>query len=130
MTTGVILLPPGWDAGPSQGYPPSISSSFPENSLVTIYDPEAPPIRSRKPHDHLGSHHSPCESSGNYRIAILQVHTCQTNKQTIKYLIAPVSHKLFQCCCYFFHVKTTDWLVCWVTRSLINIMQHYSGHVI
>ena len=30
----VILLPPGWDASPSQGYPPAISSPVP------IYTPE------------------------------------------------------------------------------------------
>ena len=28
--------PPRWDASPSQGYPPSISSGFPDYSLVTI----------------------------------------------------------------------------------------------
>ena len=30
---GVFLLPPGWDASPSQGYPPALSS------LVPIYTP-------------------------------------------------------------------------------------------
>ena len=25
---GVFLLPPGWDASPSQGYPPELSSPF------------------------------------------------------------------------------------------------------
>ena len=36
---GVFLLPPGWDASPSQGYPPALSSPVP------IYTPgwrEAP----------------------------------------------------------------------------------------
>ena len=36
---GVFLLPPGWDASPSQGYPPAL------NSPVPIYTPgwrEAP----------------------------------------------------------------------------------------
>ena len=26
---GVFLLPPGWDASPSQGYPPALSSPVP-----------------------------------------------------------------------------------------------------
>jgi len=30
---GVFLLPPGWDASPSQGYPPAL------NSTVPIYTP-------------------------------------------------------------------------------------------
>ena len=30
---GVLLLPPGWDASPSQGYPPAL------NSPVPIYTP-------------------------------------------------------------------------------------------
>jgi len=30
---GVFLLPPGWDASPSQGYPPAL------NLLVPIYRP-------------------------------------------------------------------------------------------
>ena len=35
---GLLLLtpPPQWDASPSQGYPPSISSGFPDYLLVTI----------------------------------------------------------------------------------------------
>ena len=32
--------PPGWDISPSQGYPPSISSGFPDDPLVPIYTPE------------------------------------------------------------------------------------------
>ena len=28
---GVLLLPPWWDASSSQGYPPNISSGFPDN---------------------------------------------------------------------------------------------------
>ncbi len=30
---GVLILPPGWDASPSQGYPPAV------NSPVPIYTP-------------------------------------------------------------------------------------------
>ena len=42
---GVSLLPPGWDASPSQSYPPppppsiSISQGFPENLTVPLYTP-------------------------------------------------------------------------------------------
>ena len=31
---GVLLLLPGWDASPSQGLHPSISSGFPDNLLI------------------------------------------------------------------------------------------------
>ena len=34
------LFPPGWDISPSQGYPPSISSGFPDDPPVPIYTPE------------------------------------------------------------------------------------------
>lgn len=45
------------------------------------------------------------------------------------YLITPISNKLFHCCYYFVHVKSTDWLACGIIRSLwkdinININQN------
>ena len=33
---GVLLLPPGWGASPSQGYPPAILTGFPDNSPILV----------------------------------------------------------------------------------------------
>ena len=35
---GVLLLPPGWDASPSQGYPPALNLAVP---IFTSWDEEA-----------------------------------------------------------------------------------------
>jgi len=34
---GVFLLPPGWGASPSQGYPPALSSPVPIYSFTHTY---------------------------------------------------------------------------------------------
>ena len=74
----VFLLPPGWDASPSQGYPPAL------NSPVPIYTPgwrEAPNALHLKKYLHVvyaGSEehngwHDPRDHEGSSRIKTLKM---------------------------------------------------------
>ena len=54
----VLLLPPGWDASPSQGYPSSML-------LVPIYTPEVSCLRKQHDGRDWVSNHRPSELMSN-----------------------------------------------------------------